>query len=132
MRRLRCSEPRDGLIELNEPRVYDAYFVTVKALDPELSPGRGCRPRDVAQSTPFAAASQYRASRISQSRSAEGPSHSARNRASMASSMRRALSALKIVSGVFNFMVDVPQIPRPSFPLSLIGDGSVQFVTGAV
>ena len=48
MRRLRCSEPRDGLIELNEPRVYDAYFVTVKALDPELSPGRlqtaRCRP----------------------------------------------------------------------------------------
>ena len=40
----------------------------------------------------------------------------------MASSMRRALSALKIVSGVFNFMVDVPQIPRPMFPLSLIGD----------
>jgi len=40
----------------------------------------------------------------------------------MASSMRRALSALKIVSGVFNFMVDVPQVPRPIFPLSLIGD----------
>jgi hypothetical protein len=40
----------------------------------------------------------------------------------MASSMRRALSALKIVSGVFNFMVDVPQVPRPIFPLSLVGD----------
>ena len=39
----------------------------------------------------------------------------------MASSMRRALSALKIVSGVFNFMVDVAQVPRPIFPVSLIG-----------